>query len=1069
MKQRGGKKKGLMTRILVTLGLTVFLLQLPLFFLNSRTVQQWALNRYHPFAPWEMSVESVKFRPFRFQLEAENIDLRDPKGSHIHVKHITARFRPLWLLLKGELVIDPLKIEEPRLDFAHAAPKAKKPEEKKALKLKTLLLLKNLILKRVPITDLRVTWANDKSLSADRIDLQLKPTLFKGTQLGLTVSNFGFQNGEKAPLTFRSFSLNADTRLDNWSRRFPYVNDINGVLSLGDFAFQKAKIDSLKAAVQYRDLKINSREFTVVRDKRSLLGELETDLKEESFRLKLHTPETIPLPRFGGDDFPFDFSGDLKADLELTGKGYKPDVSSGQGSLMAEHRFHTPEDFDPESPAQVAARFHWEKGSLQIDQGDVRFGESLITAAGGLRLKPFDLDLQFQGKNFPSEIFFHRFEEKNLRPIFGKTDFTSTLTGIGKTIRFQLEGNVTEAGYLIFRTDSVHANLDVTHNKLLLNGTLSSHQQETGDARLEFDFSPTQRLQLQGAIRKQRLEETAPGYPFSGEVTASVAIDGAPATMEGDGNFQIANGSLAGQGFEKLSGLFHFTPKQFKIEEAEVAFPETKGRFKDPLTIDITPSGFRLHGNPVPGFSIDTAWQSDIKQLSIHKISVEEPKNPELKSELRGTFSAAGLNLTAKGKLDLRRLKFVTGELREAEGPAEFDLKIGGSSDNPQIRGFFTFFKNALSVRSQPYAAENLEGTLHFLGNAIETDGLSGQLGNGHFKVLGRLHHADRKANSFDITLLGKDIYFRDPNNDLRLEYDADLRFHGTQQSPKITGSLSILDGRYTKNFKVIDELKQAPLASKEIQQAVLTDAPMRLDLKVKTLGDFVIDNNIGRIELNTNLKISGTEFQPRVSGNVEVTEGEIRYLGFNLDITNGFIEFRERQGLPYLDIASEKELDNAHITARLHGLTNNLAMELGGTTERGIPLEKKDVLSLLTTGVTAAEKTELNTFSQIQLGPEFVAEQVANVLQRPIAKATSLDIVRVETNPTKEGREQHFHLGKRITDRLEVTFQQAMNNENAVQSFAVQYWLTDFLLFKGERSTEDQYHLNIGVRFKSR
>lgn len=215
MSQHGSKKKRLLTRILVTLGLTVFLFQLPLFFLNSRPVQQWALNRYHPFAPWEISVESIRFRPFRFQVEAGNIALQDPKGSRIRVERVTARLRPLWLLLKGELVIDPLKIEAPHLNFAHAAPKAKKPEEKKALKLKTLLLLKNLILKKVPITDLRITWANDKSLFADRIDLQLKPTLFKGTQLGITVSNFGFQNGEKAPLTFRSFSLNADTRFDN--------------------------------------------------------------------------------------------------------------------------------------------------------------------------------------------------------------------------------------------------------------------------------------------------------------------------------------------------------------------------------------------------------------------------------------------------------------------------------------------------------------------------------------------------------------------------------------------------------------------------------------------------------------------------------------------------------------------------------------------------------------------------------------------------------------------------------------------------------------------------------------
>lgn len=1065
MSKGKAKRKRLVVRILVTIGLTAFVLQLPLLLLNSRTIQRWYFNHYQPFTPWTLSVDSIQIKPWKFQIEAHNITLKHPQGNHISLQSIQARFRPLYLFLKGELVVDPLQINSPHLTLALADSKKEEKKPEKKLKLKTLLLLRSLILKKVPITDLQITWMNGKKLSIDQMDLQLKPTLFKGTQLGIHVAKLHFQNGEKPPLTLENFSLNADTHLNNWSRNFPYVNDINGVLQLDHFAFQSAKVDQVKAAIQYKDHKVLSHDLKLTLKNRKLLGELATDFADESFRLRFNTPETIPLPHFGGTNFPFNFSGDLKADLELEGRGFNPTTSVGKGTLSGNHHFYGETDL----PADLTSRFHWEKGIFLLDQGDLKFGKSLITASGDIKLKPLDLNLKFKGAEFPVKVFFERFQDKNLQPISGVTSFDASLTGMGKTIHFQLNGETLDAGYLITHIDKAQAELDVTHDKLLLKGELFTNQNKIGNARLEISFNPKNHIKLFGAIREQPLESTLPDYHLSGTVDAHVEIDSPMDAINGTGYFKIGDGSIFGQSYEKIAGRFSFNKKEFQVDQAELNFPENKGIFNNPLTIEVTPSGFILHSDQIPGLFVDAVYQSDQKKLTFRKIKIVEQQNKELTSEIKGSISPTQVDLGIRGKIGLQRLKFITETIREAEGAAEVDLKISGPLDNLRSTGMVAFKQNTLSLKLHPTAAENIRGTIQFRGNFIETDGLTGELGSGNFKIFGKLNHAANKATSFDIALQGKDIYYRDAGNELRLEYDADLRFQGTQGHPRVSGTMAILDGRYTKNFKVIDELRQAPRATKEIQQAALTDNPMSLDLKIKTLGDFVIDNNIGRIELNTNVTVRGTEFNPRMAGNIEVMAGEIRYLGFNLDITNGFIEFRDTQNIPYLDIEADKELDTAHITARLYGPTSNLLMDLSGTTDRGIPLEKKDVLSLLTTGVTASEKAELDTFSQIQLGPEFVAEQVANVLKRPIERATTLDIVRVEANPTKEGREQRFHFGKRLSDRLEVTFQHALNNENAVQSFALQYWLTDFLLFKGERNTEDQYQMNVGVRFKTR
>ena len=243
----------------------------------------------------------------------------------------------------------------------------------------------------------------------------------------------------------------------------------------------------------------------------------------------------------------------------------------------------------------------------------------------------------------------------------------------------------------------------------------------------------------------------------------------------------------------------------------------------------------------------------------------------------------------------------------------------------------------------------------------------------------------------------------------------------------------------------------------------------MKLDLKIKNLGDLIIDNNIGKIELAANITVKGTTKVPRVEGIINTTEGEIHYLGFDFDITRGFIEFRDQYKAPYLEVDGEQEIGDAHIVVKLHGNTDNLAVDLSGTSVQEGVLDKKDVLALLLFGTT--EGSGRTDFVQRETSPDVVAERLATVLQRPLARATNLDVIRLEATPGQDGQDRlrKLNIGKRLSDRLTVELASELKQDASVQSFQLEYWLTDFFILKGAQSTDESYQMGGGFKFKSR
>lgn len=1058
-----------MKKIGIALALTAILLYLPILLINNPTFQKWFLQTYRPFSPWNIELEQLAIQPIPPLLTIQKLNMKHPGGHQVQFEQLDIRFK-FWRLLRGQVSLDPFTIDALTIHIAKPL-KATLKKKRKPLKLRTLLLIQNLLIEESHIRNVALILPNQKTISIEEIQAALKPHLLGGTSLKIT-----FQGVKRPEIKTAVFQV--VTNFEHWSKNFPYLNDLEGTLLLNEGRFGGFPIETIDAKLKYKNFHLYSEQVSVQIKNRRLLAKLDSRLKKQTFQLKLTTPEPIQIPEVGSRLRVFNVAGDLQIDLAMEGKGFVPLHSEGKGELKLTHRFAV----DPKTPIDVHTIFDWSKGVIRLDEAKISAGEASIEAGGNFHLKPPStgsgrgpsLDIKFASTDFPLGRFFNKFEDKNLHPIFGLGTFEGQVQGMGRNIRLAVKGEAQAGGYGPLLAQKAKIDLELTDGGLKLAGHILTGDQPTGRADLAIDYGPRRpggprpkTIHLEAEFRDHPLATLLAKPYLTGIVNASLQLSGPPRQMAGKGTLAAGSGELFGVAFESLQFPFQLSSKQLVITEAHWVFPHREVYFTQPLTFDFIPGGLSIAGRPLEGLQLDLEYRTP--EWKIKSLEYKSPEPPDYFTKLSGTIGKESLHLTGKGRLDLTQIQWMSRLIREGEGPCAFDLAVAGPLNNPSAKGWIRFEGSTLSLRVYPLTVEELNGTIQFSDSTIQTEELTGLLGTGHFKLKGQLTHKNFSPQNFDLKLRGRQLYFRNPKGNFRVEYDANLNLTGSRQQAALQGKLTILDGRYTRDFNIIEEIKKAKSPAKEIQTVIYEGIPIDLDVKVRNLGDLLIDNNVGHIELATDLHVGGSALHPQIEGSVEVSEGTIHYLGLDFDITRGFMEFRDPYRNPYLEIEAEQEIADAHLTARLHGHTDNLVMDLSGNSATLGPLERKDVISLILFGMTTSERHRQSQYQQFELGPELMAEQVAHILQRPIARATGLDIFRMEASPSEEGRHRRLHVGKRITDRFHVEFTSDVDREDAVQTFLLEYWLTDFFILKGAREAQEEYQLNVGFRVQSR
>ncbi len=438
------------------------------------------------------------------------------------------------------------------------------------------------------------------------------------------------------------------------------------------------------------------------------------------------------------------------------------------------------------------------------------------------------------------------------------------------------------------------------------------------------------------------------------------------------------------------------------------------------------------------------------------------------------------VDVTAKSALDLRLLGAFTGVARPA-GRADAQIRIGGIATNPSIDGFVTFSNGELRVADPRLIVSDLAGTVTFARDTMRFERLWASVNGGGTEIAGSLRHQWLKPLDGAITLHSRDVAIEIAG--LRAEADADLTLTLEPRGPLVSGTATLVRSSYREPLSLTGGLLQALRAS-SMPAPVDVASPLdnvRLDIRVTTGDDLLVDNNYARLAASADLRVGGTATQPVPIGHVALVEGGTIFLGGNryridgqgsIDFTNpAIIE-------PDLDLRAVTQVNSTgetvQIALELKGTPATLQTSLSSSTHPA--WSESDLVSLLVTGRGAGEvATSSYTPAEELLG------YLSGELLGTAARAIGLDVVRIERGSpnlrfdagliaSETDPAARLTFGKNIGSSTQVVFSQSLRESGGltwIVSYAPrpQAELRAVALDSGDRSYDFRHDVVFGQR----
>ena len=434
-----------------------------------------------------------------------------------------------------------------------------------------------------------------------------------------------------------------------------------------------------------------------------------------------------------------------------------------------------------------------------------------------------------------------------------------------------------------------------------------------------------------------------------------------------------------------------------------------------------------------------------------------------------------GLLFDAGGSVPVEVIGAFMKELDDAEGTIRFSTQVHSRKDNTGIKALVTLENCTWQIPYNGQRIHALNGLIRMEDGMVSISGLSGSLDSGDFTIDGtaalegyrNLSMIDVRARAKAVPLVFPDVM------DLSLDGDASLKT--ISMKPQFKANVVILDGTYYRdvNLNLLTGVIEGILPQRKPAISRTVPLPpfikgMALDITLKRRGEIKIDNNLAVLELNPDLKITGTVGTPVVNGRISVTDGTVTFQNNTFTVTRGIIDFLNPiRTEANLDIMSQTKVRDWTIYLSLEGPIDNLKLYLSSQ-----PAEvQSDILSLLVMGKTFGELKQKN--ETVKASPSLmVAELLTSTYGSEIKKATNLDVLKLEYSSlsgSTTGSNMKFTVGKDISNRISISYEMETRNNETSQWGIVSYKLFDNLMVNGYPGAKGNYGAEIQFKHEFR
>jgi autotransporter translocation and assembly factor TamB len=418
------------------------------------------------------------------------------------------------------------------------------------------------------------------------------------------------------------------------------------------------------------------------------------------------------------------------------------------------------------------------------------------------------------------------------------------------------------------------------------------------------------------------------------------------------------------------------------------------------------------------------------------------------------------LDFKADGRIPVAAIRSLGFELEETSGELTLDARVTGPASQPDVDAAVAVSDAGLVVPGLEQKLSGVNGRLRLTPQKLTLENLEGRLDEGRFSLSGSADLENFQPTRFNADWNANQLPISVPDT-LELLLNADIALRGTPEKSRVSGELVLVEGLYYRdvdlsllNAATRERTRTPTEGGGEPPSPML--AGMELDVTVKTLSPFVVDNNVALLSLAPNVRARGTAANPLVNGRAEITNGTVTYQRTEFEVERGVVDFLNPYEIePTLDIRAVSEVRKWTITLAVSGTPENLKFQLASN-----PRETdEDILSLLLLGRTTEELVRQEG------GSSFSAKQVmgdilSGRLSRGLRDATGLDVeLGYEAGSGEEDSGGvDVTVGKELSRRVTVKYGVESRGGQTVQKGTAEYKFLENLIMGAFQDTEGDF-----------
>lgn len=645
---------------------------------------------------------------------------------------------------------------------------------------------------------------------------------------------------------------------------------------------------------------------------------------------------------------------------------------------------------------RIAGALSWEDRILSFDEMLVNRGEEELTVYGRIDwtgTEPdLDLGLKMDGTGLANLLLLTG-RAPNLR-LDGKVTGYLRLFGALAEPQIRLitrieNGEINGFTPLSGELDLLIHDGQVTVNRLLL-------EDGQGELFASIVYTAGQQLELSAHTRNFSL---AP-------LLALVGQTGLPAA--GRCNLDLALTTTA----EGMQGDFVALFQDITWDDLNLASFGLTGRISDDLVFleaeDLIANRLSIQGS-IP---LNRAWFGKL----------------ELPTTWPHRYSQIDLGLSAE-RMEASTLNALFKEPVITGGTIDGLISLNGTWQNPYVVGVMTISGGRGKVPTLPAELKEVNGILSFSNRGLEFRGLNnkegtyleGRLGNGRFRLGGRIVSNGLRLESFALRLRGDNLHLAPSFFDGLVS--GELALTGPVTKPSLHGKVTLRKARI------------------EIPEGTGPALPfdLDLDLECEAANDVYFRMyGMAYIPFNGRLQVGGCLQKPELNGELTSTRGWVNFLGDTFRIKTLRAEFRPDYKLyPYLELEATRYLAGTEVTVSTEGWLGDLeSLELNPTS---IPPKSREEIIKLLNWPEKIEGGSLTVANMFQENINMVGDLFIGRFLDQFRSVIPIDFLTLEQD-RQEGT-FWMNVGKSLSEDLYLSYSRNLT------SLAEQVWTLEWKL----------------------